>query len=54
LTDSEPEWYPVVGTDYWMVKGSKIFIGDKDSGVCNNDCYFIMDTGTSILTGPTK
>jgi len=46
-------WYDVVGLDYWMVQGSKILIGGKDTGLCDNDCYFIMDTGTSILTGPT-
>jgi len=47
-------WYPVVGTDYWMVKGNNILVGGQDIGLCNGGCYFIMDTGTSILTGPTN
>jgi len=54
LLGSQPSWFPVIGTDYWMVQGSRIYIGDQDSGVCNDDCYFIMDTGTSILTGPSE
>jgi len=47
-------WYPVVGTDYWMVQGANILVGGQDLGLCEGGCYFIMDTGTSILTGPTN
>jgi len=46
-------WGGVVSNDYWMIKGDNILVGGKDLGLCATPCYFIMDTGTSILTGPT-
>ena len=46
-------WSDVIGTDYWMLKGDNILVGGQDLGLCDDGCYFIMDTGTSILTGPS-
>jgi len=40
---------------YWEVKMKDIKIGDKSMGVCRNGpCKAVVDTGTSLLTGPSS
>jgi len=41
---------PLVG--YWLITGQDIQVGGKSVGACSN-CGMVVDTGTSILTGPT-
>mmetsp|Transcript_25917 Transcript_25917/g.90239 ORF Transcript_25917/g.90239 Transcript_25917/m.90239 type:complete len:404 (-) Transcript_25917:228-1439(-) len=36
---------------YWLITGDSISVAGKDTGVCKN-CALVVDTGTSILTGP--
>jgi|ERR1711935_19846 len=41
---------------YWLLSASDIKVGGKSSHSCNFllGCYFVVDTGTSILAGPPK
>jgi len=39
-------------TGYWLITGSDIKVSGVSAGVCSN-CALVVDTGTSILTGPT-
>lgn len=36
---------------YWLITGDSIEVAGKDVGVCSK-CALVVDTGTSILTGP--
>lgn len=44
---------------YWLINGDDIKIGGESLGSCTgwlsgNKCKMVVDTGTSVLTGPTK
>ena len=52
LIKGDIQWFPVIHDSYWMIPMNKIFLNDKDSGICNNDCAAIMDSGTSLITAP--
>jgi len=41
---------------YWSINAEKIYLGDLDTGVCSDDepCKLVLDTGTSLMTGPSK
>lgn len=43
---------------YWLVHGDDIKVGGQSMGSCNGliykKCQFVVDTGTSILTGPSS
>lgn len=43
----------VVDRYYWTIQADTILVGGKDIGLCNN-CNLIVDTGTSLITGPTE
>jgi len=40
---------------YWLVSASDVKVGGSSIGACNwlTGCYMVVDTGTSILAGPT-
>lgn len=40
---------PLLG--YWLITGDDIQVGGKSAGVCKS-CALVVDTGTSVLTGP--
>merc|ERR1740123_2110387 len=47
-------WVPVGGTSgYWEVKIEDITLNEKKISVCQ-DCRVAVDTGTSMLAGPTE
>jgi len=47
-------WVPVGGTSgYWEVKIEDITLNEKKQSVCQ-DCRVAVDTGTSMLAGPTE
>ena len=35
-----------------MIKADNILVDNKDIGLCNGSCRLIVDTGTSIMSGP--
>ena len=44
---------------YWLVNGDDIKVGGESLGSCKgwlsgNKCKMVVDTGTSVLTGPSK
>ena len=43
----------VIDKFYWTIKMDKILVDGEDIGVCNN-CKAIIDTGTSLITGPKQ
>lgn len=51
--DGTINYHNLVEEIYWTIKMEKILINGQDSKLCNN-CKAIIDTGTSLITGPTK
>ena len=49
-------YYKVIDEFYWMIKIDDIRLGDKSLNLCpkGKGCRAIVDTGTSLITGPTK
>ena len=41
----------VVEEYYWTIVADKILVGGEDLGICNK-CKLVVDTGTSLITGP--
>ncbi|CAD8191085.1 unnamed protein product [Paramecium pentaurelia] len=41
---------------YWSIMAEQIKVGNKDTGICTHQhkCKMVVDTGTTLLTGPTK
>ena len=48
------KYFPVVDKYYWTVEGKNILVNKNDVGICSNGCKLVADTGTSLITGPTK
>jgi phytepsin len=48
-------WLNVTREGYWQVKMDDVLLGGQSSGHCGTrGCAAIVDTGTSLLAGPTK
>ena len=48
-------YYPVIDKFYWTIKLDDIRLGSKSLGLCKDEgCRAIVDTGTSLITGPTR
>ncbi|CAD8192015.1 unnamed protein product [Paramecium pentaurelia] len=41
---------------YWSIMAEEIRVGNKNTGICSQQhkCKMVIDTGTTLLTGPTK
>lgn len=52
LFKGELTWIPVSKKLYWEMDLDDIIIGERSIGDCN-PCKAVVDTGTSLLTGPT-
>ncbi|XP_072212396.1 cathepsin E [Excalfactoria chinensis] len=46
-------WVPVTVQGYWQIKLDNVKVG-RTVAFCANGCQAIVDTGTSLITGPTK
>jgi len=51
---SELFWVPVSTPSYWQVEMSDITIGNKFQNLCKRQCQVAVDTGTSLMAGPTE
>ena len=44
-----------IALGYWLIRGSHILLDGRDTHICReNNCQFVVDTGTSILVGPNN
>jgi len=55
-TEDKIHWIPVVKKGYWAISLERIYIGNKDTGLCTETkpCAAAIDSGTSFFTGPTS
>ncbi|XP_039048565.1 aspartic proteinase-like [Hibiscus syriacus] len=45
-------YVPVTQKGYWQFDMGDVLIGDQTTGLCAGGCSAIVDSGTSLLTGP--
>lgn len=50
---SDIVWAPVKIESYWQVAIDDITFNDEPKGLCGGGCQVAVDTGTSMLAGPT-
>jgi len=48
------QYYPVIDKFYWSIKLDDIRLGKRSLGLCPDGCKAIVDTGTSLITGPSR
>jgi len=46
-------WVPVSNPGYWQVEMEDITIANKRQQFCHGNCQVAVDTGTSLMAGPT-
>merc|ERR1719159_278001 len=51
---SELFWAPVSNPGYWQVEMDDIAIKNKRQNLCKGNCQVAVDTGTSLMAGPTE
>jgi len=47
-------YYKVVDKFYWSIALDDILLNGKSLGLCSEGCKAVVDTGTSLVTGPTN
>jgi hypothetical protein len=50
---SELFWVPVTNPGYWQVEMEDITIHNERQNLCHGNCQVAVDTGTSLMGGPT-
>lgn len=50
----EISYYPVIDQHYWTIQLDDIKYGGKSLGLCPNKCKAVIDTGTTLITGPSR
>jgi hypothetical protein len=51
---SELFWVPVTNPGYWQVEMEDITIHNKRQSLCHGNCQVAVDTGTSLMAGPSE
>lgn len=51
---SEIVWAPIKKASYWQVSMDDVTINNVPQKFCGGDCEVAVDTGTSMLAGPSK
>lgn len=51
---SELFWVPVTNPGYWQVAMEDITIRNERQSLCHGNCQVAVDTGTSLMAGPTE
>jgi len=51
---SEMFWVPVSNPGYWQVEMEDVAVGDQPQHLCKSKCQAAVDTGTSLLAGPSE
>ncbi|KAH9684213.1 hypothetical protein KPL71_027927 [Citrus sinensis] len=46
-------YVPITEKGYWQIKVGDILIENSSTGFCEDGCTAILDSGTSVLAGPT-
>ena len=49
----EINWHNVTEVSYWQLDMEDVYLNDESMNFCNGPCKLVIDTGTSIITGPT-
>ena len=49
----EINWHNVTEASYWQLDMEDIYLNNESMNFCNGPCKLVIDTGTSIITGPT-
>lgn len=49
----EHTYVPVTQKGYWQIELDDFLIGNRTTGYCEGGCAAIVDSGTSLLAGPT-
>jgi cathepsin D len=47
-------YYPVIDKYYWTIKMDDIKYNGKSLGLCPDGCKAVIDTGTTLITGPSQ
>ncbi|KAK4402082.1 Aspartic proteinase [Sesamum angolense] len=47
-------YVPITEKGYWQFEMGDFLIGNQSTGFCEGGCAAIVDSGTSLLTGPTS
>jgi hypothetical protein len=48
------KYYKVIDKFYWAIKLDDVLLNGKSLGLCSDGCTAVVDTGTSLITGPTS
>ncbi len=46
-------WHNVTENSYWQLEMEDVYLNNVSMNFCNGPCKLVIDTGTSIITGPT-
>lgn len=49
----EINWHNVTEASYWQIEMEEVYLNNESMNFCNGPCKLVIDTGTSIITGPT-
>jgi cathepsin D len=54
LYQGKVNYHKVISDKYWQIKLDKVLIDGIDSKLCSDNCKVILDTGSSLVSGPPE